>query len=68
MVPAGYFQSMLIPKEGAVPVHGDSVVFFQSGLDMKDVVVTSEVLSKMIIMGNQILSCNVLVVRSFFIL
>ncbi len=25
-------------KEGAVPVHGDGVVFFQSGLEMKDVV------------------------------
>ncbi len=24
-------------KEGAIPVHGDGVVFFQSGLKMKDV-------------------------------
>ncbi len=24
-------------KEGAIPVHGDDVVFFQSGLEMKDV-------------------------------
>jgi hypothetical protein len=25
-------------KKGAVPVHGDCVVFFQSGLEMEDVV------------------------------
>ncbi len=25
-------------KEGAIPVHGDGVVFFQSGLEMKDMV------------------------------
>ncbi len=25
-------------KEGVLPVHGDGVVFFQSGLEMKDVV------------------------------
>ncbi len=25
-------------KEGAVPVHGDGVMFFQSGLGMKDMV------------------------------
>jgi hypothetical protein len=24
-------------KEGAIPVHGEGVVFFQSGLEMKDV-------------------------------
>ncbi len=26
-------------KEGAIPVHGDGVVFFQSGLEMKNVFV-----------------------------
>ncbi len=25
-------------KEGAIPVHGDGVVFFQSGLEMKNMV------------------------------
>ncbi len=25
-------------KKGAIPVHGDGVVFFQSGLEIKDVV------------------------------
>ncbi len=38
MVPAVFPVNVNATKEGAIPFHGDCVVFFQSCLEMKDVV------------------------------